>query len=197
MKARNKLKTETMKTQILNNVKYFAILVVAFTFMSQNTNAQTTVGGGVAYGSEIENIGINLTGQYFIKDNIAIEGSFTYYLPKDFGNGLGTTGENFQIKWYEINANVNYYFDMPGKIKPYGLGGFNYSIISVPTFNIGSILTGGSAGVENVSSGKIGFNIGGGADFDLGKNFTPFAQIKYVLGDFDQLQLVAGVRFTL
>lgn len=174
-----------------------SICLLALTFLTQKTNAQTTVGGGIAYGTEIENMGINLTGQYFIKDNLAIAGSFTYYFPKDFGNDLGINGEDYKIKWYEINANVNYYFDIPGNIKPYGLGGLNFSIVSIPTFDFGGFFGGGGNGVKNVSTSKIGLNIGGGADFDLGKNFTPFAQLKYVLSDFDQLQILAGVRFNL
>ena len=186
------------QTRIMKSTKLFlSLCLLAFTFFTQNTNAQTTLGGGLAYGSEIENIGIDLTGQYFIKDNLAIEAAFVYYFPKDFGDGLSSVdGEDYKIKWYEINANVNYYFNMTGNIKAYGLGGLNMSIVSVPTFNLGSIF-GGGAGVKNESTSKIGLNIGGGADFDLGKNFTPFAQIKYVLSDFDQLQILGGVRFNL
>ncbi len=181
-----------MKTKKL----ILSICLLALTFLTQKTNAQTTVGGGIAYGTEIENMGINLTGQYFIKDNLAIAASFTYYFPKDFGADLSIGGEDFKIKWYEINANANYYFNMEGNIKAYALGGLNMSIISIPTFNIGGVF-GGGTGVKNVSSSKIGLNIGAGADFNLGKNITPFAQLKYVLSDFDQLQILAGVRFNL
>ena len=181
-----------MKTKKLILTSCLLIL----TLFSQNTKAQTTVGGGIAYGTEIKNMGIDLTGQYFIKDNIAIEASFTYYFPKDFGNDLSINGEDFKIKWYEINANANYYFNMDGNIKAYALGGLNMSIVSIPTFDIGSVFGGGS-GVKNASSSKIGLNIGAGADFDLGKNMTPFAQLKYVLSDFDQLQILAGVRFNI
>ncbi len=175
---------------------FLAIFFLAITFFIQNTNAQTTVGGGIAYGTEIENMGIDLTGQYFVKDNIAIEGSFTYYLPKDFGDGSSALGDDYKIKWYEINANANYYFKMPGKTKAYALAGLNMSFLSVPTFDFGSIFGGGS-GVKNETNSEIGLNIGAGADFDLGKNFTPFAQLKYVISDADQLQILAGVRFTL
>ena len=163
-------------------------------FFTQKSTAQMNVGGGIAYGTEIKNMGIDVTGQYFLKDNMAIEASFTYYLPKDFGNGLG---DDYKIKWYEFNTNVNYYFKLDNSsIKPYGLGGLNISFLSVPTFDIGSIFGGGD-GVKNQTSSKIGLNIGAGADFDLGKNFTPFAQLKYVLSDADQLQILAGVRFEI
>ncbi len=173
-----------MKTKII--ILSLCLFTLLFT---QKIDAQITMGGGLAYGSEIENVGINITGQYFMKDNIAIEGSFTYYIPKSFGSIL-VLGADYSIKWYEINVNANYYF-MEGKIKPYGLAGLNYSIISIPTFiNFGSDLT-------NESSSKIGLNIGGGVDFDLGKKIIPFAQLKYVVGDFDQLQILAGARFIL
>jgi len=167
-----------------------SICIIAITLFTINTKAQKTVGGGLAYGSEIENIGIDITGQYFIKAPLAIEVSFTYYLPKDFGD----SSSDFKIKWSELNANVNYYFKVNGNIKPYGLGGLNMSFLTIPTFNIGSIFSGGN-GFENKTQSKVGLNIGGGADFDLGKNYTPFAQLKYVIGDADQLQILAGVRF--
>jgi len=173
---------------------FLTICFLAITFFIQNTNAQTTVGGGIAYGTKIENIGINLTGQYFVKDNIAIEAAFTYYLPKDLGTGLGS---DYKMKYSEFNANANYYFNLEGSsIKPYGLAGLNISFLTVPTFNLGSVFGGGS-GVESETHSKIGLNIGGGADFDFSKNFIPFAQLKYVISDADQLQILAGVRFTL
>jgi len=163
-------------------------------FFTQKITAQMNVGGGIAYGTEIKTMGIDVTGQYFLKDNIAIEASFTYYMPKDLGNGLGS---DYKMKWSEFNANVNYYFNAgSGNIKPYGLGGLNMSFLTLPTFDFGSIFGGGS-GVKEETHSEIGLNIGGGADFDLGKNYTPFVQLKYVLSDADQLQILVGVRFSI
>jgi outer membrane protein X len=178
----------------MNTKKTFrGILTTVLTMFIFNViQAQMTLGGGLAYGTEIENLGIDVTGQYFINDNIAIEGSFTYYLPKDFGNGLGN---DYKIKWYEINADVNYYFS-EGNVSPYGVGGLNMAFVSVPYVDVNDYLGGGD-GVSYKTNSEIGLNLGVGADFDLGSNITPFGQIKYVLGDADQLQILGGVRFDL
>jgi len=158
----------------------------------QNGHAQKNIGGGISYGTEIESVGITVNGQFFLKShtNIAIAPSFTYYFPKDFG-GLGG---NYKFKWYEINADANYYFTTEGT-KFYALGGLNIAMVSVPTFDLGVIFGGGS-GVSSKTQSKIGINLGAGADFEMG-NLAPFAQIKYSLSSFDQLALTVGVRFKI
>ncbi len=164
--------------------------LMAVMIFSQKAKAQTTLGGGLAYGTEIKSAGINATGQFFIKDNIAIAPSFTYYFPKKLAG-------DFSFKWYEINADVNYYFNVDGNIKPYGLGGLNFSIVSIPTFNFGGLFGGGGVGSGSSTVSKIGLNLGGGADFDIGSGVTPFAQLKYTTAWTGQLSIAAGVRFKL
>lgn len=160
----------------------FSILAI----FTKEANAQITVGGGIVYGTKVENIGINVTGQYFINDNIAIAPSFTYYFPKKITS-------NYSYKWYEINVDGNYYFAIPdSKIKPYGLAGLNLSIISLPTYNIGVFGTS-----DNSSNTEFGFNIGGGASYDIGKKVLPFAQLKYTISSYNQLAIMAGIRYTL
>jgi len=172
----------------MNKTNIFTVLFfLTITFFTQKTNAQITIGGGLAYGTEIESAGVNVTGQYFFNENIAIAPSFTYYFPK-------STFGDFSFKWYEINADVNYYFKVPdSKIKPYGLAGLNYSIITFPSIDFGFF--GGST--ESSSNGELGFNLGGGAGYDLGKKITPFAQLKYTISSFDQLTIMAGIRYEI
>lgn len=171
-----------MKTK--NTLITIVASILVLFFFSQKANAQINAGAGLVYGTEIENLGININGQYFIKENIAIAPSFTYYFPKE------TIGD-FKLKWFEINADANYYFEVSNpKIKPYGLAGLSLSVVTVPGFNFG-----GFAQTEETSTSKLGVNIGGGVDFDIDKAIMPFAQIKYTLGDFDQLAIMAGVRY--
>ena len=140
-----------MKTKnIVCTICFFASLLCA-----QKTKAQTTIGGGIAYGTEIENVGILINGQYFIMDQLAISPDFTYYFPKKIT-------DDFSFKWYEINANANYYFNPEATTKFYGLGGINFSIVTVPSFNLA-----GFGSTDNASSSNIGLNLGGGVDFVL------------------------------
>lgn len=175
-----------MKTKnIVLSICIFAISL----FVTEKAQAQATIGAGIAYGTEIESVGATVNAQFFISDQLALSPEFVYYFPK------GSTGD-FKIKWYEFNANANYYFSTEGTAKFYGLGGLNFSIVSIPSFNLGDLF-GETASVGSTSATKIGLNIGGGVDFKLEGNITPFAQIKYTLSSFDQLAIVAGVRFKL
>lgn len=169
--------------------KFFMIILFASTviFASEESNAQTTVGGGIAYGTDIESLGIHANGQFFINDRLAITPSILYYFPKEIVEG-------FNYKWFEINGNASYYFITDENINVYGLAGLNVAIISFPFINVTNIFGGGDT---SSSTTKVGLNIGVGADFDIGSNITPFGQLRYNISSFDQLAIEAGVRFPL
>lgn len=78
-----------MKRKILTIT---AVFIFAFAL---NSMAQTRVGGGLAYGTEIENVGINGNAQFFVKENIAIAPGFVFFFPKDFGI--------VDINWFDID----------------------------------------------------------------------------------------------
>ncbi|MFS4417285.1 hypothetical protein [Maribacter sp. 2307ULW6-5] len=165
-----------MKTKNIICTLFFFALFLG----SQKTLSQITAGAGLAFGTNVNTAGITVNGQYFINEKWAIAPDFIYYFPRSGGNG-------FNLNWYEINANGNYYFVDGGVTKFYGLAGLNLSIVSIPSL--------GFAGVGS-SASNLGFNLGGGADFDISSSITPFAQLKYTLSSFNQLVITAGVRYT-
>lgn len=175
-----------MKQSRNNNIKKLAlaIFLIGSTFYHQNTDAQVTIGGGLAYGSKISTAGVHVTGQLFITENIAIAPAFTYYFPSTVGIIIG-----YKRKWYEGSVDVNYYPNieiLKGKLKTYGLAGGNYSVISFP----------GIFGNDYTKS-KFGLNIGAGGEYDFGKSMTPFLQLKHTIGfdTYSQTQIAVGVRF--
>ena len=170
--------------------KFLLIMLFAspFIFDSEESNAQTTIGGGIAFGTDIESVGLHAGGQFFVNERLAIAPSILYYFPREIVEG-------FNFKWFEINGNVNYYFITDEKVNVYGLTGLNVSIVSVPVFTFSNIFGGGD--VDNSSTTEIGLNIGVGADFDIGSNITPFGQLRYNISSFNQLAIEAGVRFPL
>jgi outer membrane immunogenic protein len=143
----------------------------------------TRIGALLAYGTEVENLGIGANAEFPILDKLTISPSFIYYLPKD---QVGV-----KINWFEINGNANYYFLDQDKLSVYGLGGLNYSSVKAKYDGPYSGLIDYGA-----SDGRFGLNIGGGANFILG-NLMPFAELKYVIIDGGQLVLAAGVKFGL
>lgn len=137
-------------------------------------SAQTRVGGLLAYGSEIESMGIGGVAEFMIKENMGISPSLVFF----FGNDDYT--------WWELNGNFNYYFATEGSAQIYGLAGLNFA----------------SIGYDNDfyddSDTEVGLNLGIGANFVTKKdNLLPFVEVKYVVSDADQLCIFAGVKFIL
>ncbi len=158
--------------------------IIVLSVFSITAQEDTRIGGFVAYGSEIKSIGLGANAEFPIIENLTIAPSFIYYFPND--------EEFIKTTIFEINGNANYYFVNTESIGFYGLGGINYTSLKVEIEDFGFGFGGASA-----SEGKIGLNLGAGANFNIGKNWMPFAELKYVLSDYDQLVLLAGVRFNL
>ncbi|MEO1053366.1 MAG: outer membrane beta-barrel protein [Bacteroidota bacterium] len=159
----------------------------------QVSQAQINIGGGLAYGTEIENPGIGVNAEIFVKENIAIRPGLVYFFPKDLINEAGS--EDFKFKWFDVNINGNYYFETDGIVKPYGMAGLNFAFLTVPGFSFDFI--GGQIGTESETTTEVGLNLGGGANFELSGSVIPYAELRYVLSDADQLVISAGVRFNI
>lgn len=137
------------------------------------------VGVGLAYGSEIEKLGITADAYYGLSDNLRVGGALTYYFPEDtpFGN----------INWFSIDANGHYFFLSEDELNLYGLAGLNLAILS---YNYDTI--------DDESQSEIGLNLGGGVEYAL--DFADlFGELKFagIGGDADQLVLSGGLRFNL
>ncbi len=148
-----------------------------------SAQTDTRLGAMVAYGTEIENVGIGVNAEFPIMENLTISPGFIYYFPKDeFG---------VSVNWWEINGNANYYLLNGESFGFYALGGLNYSSVKVD-YDSGS-----SLGSMSASDGRFGLNLGAGANFDIGRSIVPFAEAKYVIIDGSQLVIGAGVRFNI
>lgn len=143
-------------------------------------------GGGLVYGTEIENLGLQLNGYYRLpaNDQIFVGGDFTYYFPDKstfFGAEIRTT-------WIEFNINGQYHFFDDDQFGAYGLGGLNYTSLRFSTeFN---------GFEESDSESEIGLNIGGGVEYELDFGLI-YGELKFVISDADQLVIGAGVRIPI
>lgn len=140
------------------------------------------IGAQLIYGTDINSLGIGAIAEFPIAERMAISPSFSYYFPKE--EGVAKTSA------FEINGNLNYAFVEENSVLFYGIAGLNYTNLKFKV-NMSQV------GLSNVSSsaGEIGLNLGAGANFDIGNNFLPFGEVKYILSDFDRLVLAAGVKF--
>ncbi|MEM6396686.1 MAG: hypothetical protein AAF741_10090 [Bacteroidota bacterium] len=154
----------------------YAFILLGLTFMANTANAQLMLGGGVAYGIDIEELALQVRGVYSFNETWRGQADFTYYL-----DGIE------DISFSEINLNGNYIFSDNGTTLFYALAGLNFGIVS------GEDIFGNSR-----SNTDTGLNIGAGGNFAIGDGGTMlFGEAKFSLGGTEQLLLAAGVLFSL
>lgn len=165
-------------------MKKILLTLVLAGVISLTANAQTRVGGLLGFGSEIESLAIGGLAEFMIKDNMGISPQLVFFFGKDEGGVK-------QSLW-EINGNFNYYF-MQEEVDLYGLAGLNLANwkVKVDDFGFG-------IGEYSTTGTELGLNLGLGANFHVSNDkILPFGELKYVISDFDQLCIFAGVKFNL
>lgn len=150
--------------------KLGVVLAFMVCMMAAVDSSAQKIGVMLGYGTEVEELGIGVNGEFNINDKVSISPSFVYWFPKD------------PLSWWEFNANANYYFTTAGSADFYGLAGINL---------FGFNVEGGDGESE------VGLNLGAGVNFNIGKNWEPFTELKFVIGDADQLGLFFGAKFKL
>lgn len=161
-------------------------LLLTFNTTSLAQEGRIQVGPGLAYGSEVENLGISVDGYYTINEQFRAGAALIYYFPdkEEFSGGEITAN------YFSIDLNGNYIFHSEDQLMAYGIAGLNILSVSVD-----SDIDGASG---SSSESELGLNLGAGAEYamDFG---NLFGEIKYagLGGDADQLVLGVGVRFDI
>lgn len=169
-----------------------ALIVLAVIFSAPNTAlAQMYFGGGLVYGAEIENVGIQANGHLVVNEEnkLRIGADATFFLPEK----ATAAGIEVKSKLFTINVNGHYMLVDSETLILYAIGGLNLGFVSVdvdgPADEI--FLFGSGA-----SDTELGLNIGGGLEYEVPFGRV-YAEVKYVVGGFDQLVIGGGVRFPL
>ena len=150
------------------------IFGMVFLGLSSTTNAQIKLGGGLAFGSQDNiGIGIDVKAVFGITETITVSPSYNLFFPGE--------GADF----WTINGDVRYNLVNDESLLVYPLAGLNISRVGFSGFGI----SGGTS--------EIGLNLGGGAEFGFSEKLSAFGEIKYIISDFDQLVIAAGILFTL
>ena len=135
------------------------------------------LGGGLGYGSRINNIGLNFRGDIKIRKHWSITPHFNYFFDKSKGA--------VTFKWNALNIDGHYYIDMDNTWNIYPLFGFNFASVAEKENEI------------TFSSSDIGLNIGLGSEYYFDRRLSGFGEAKYVLGNADQLVLAVGFLYKL
>jgi opacity protein-like surface antigen len=161
-----------------------ALGILGFLALAPAAQAQLQVGGGLAFGTEIEKLGLQITGNLPVAQEGKIRAApdLIFYLKDDFGTG--------DLRWWEVNLNGNYLFMEGEEYNVYALAGINIANVN---FDFDVNIPGVPGVGFDQSSTELGLNIGGGIEYGV-----PFGNLygeaKYILSDFDQLVISAGVR---
>lgn len=156
------------------------LLLVCAAVMSLSASAQAgdkALGAQLVFGSETNNIGLGVKGQYYFTDQIRGEASVDYFF------------KNKGVSMWDINANVHYLFDVADKFKVYPLAGLGYTNWSYKYEFPGLPVVEGS-------DGRLAVNLGGGAEYELTKDLSVNAELKYqIISNYNQLVLGVGVAY--
>lgn len=173
-------------------MKKTIILAIALT-LGLSMNAQNKIGGKLAYGSEIKSLGIGAKGIFPLSDMLSISGELIYFFGDSNKTSLGVISTATRTSNISLNGDLHYNFDANLPFNSYALGGLNASIYSNKT---------AISGIEtlsntNISETIIGLNLGVGGSYPMSDNLEIVSELKYVLGDLDQVVFSAGVLFNL
>jgi outer membrane protein X len=168
----------------MNNViRRAAIIMIAAVTMSVTVNAQEKgdlaagVNLAVGMGDSFTNYGIGAKLQYNVMNPLRLEGSFTYFLKKDY------------LTMWDLSVNGHWLFPVADKITIYPLAGLSL-LGSKVNIDLGE-WGGGSA-----SSSDFGVNLGGGIDFKLSDKIFLNVEAKYKLSDtWNRFIASAGVGY--
>ena len=156
------------------------LLLVCAAVMSLSASAQAgdkALGAQLVFGSETNSIGLGVKGQYYFTDQLRGEASVDYFF------------KNKGVSMWDINANVHYLFNVANKVKVYPLAGIGYTNWSYKYEFPGLPVVEGS-------DGRLAVNLGGGAEYELTKNLSVNAELKYqIISNYSQLVLGVGVAY--
>lgn len=157
-------------------------LTIIFIFAAISTsNAQIIPGGGIIYGDDIEEVGINLRAYKFVNEKICFGPEFTLFNKHNTVIG----GENAEIGLWEINFNAHYIFEIGEGLGVYPLTGVNFSreVEKVE-------------GHSDVKESVLGLNAGFGAHYEKNKLLF-YAEYDRLISDLGQNSFTLGVLFIL
>lgn len=154
-------------------MRYLTALLLLFG-LGTAAQAQTSLGIGLCYGSKIKKPGLDARVIHGFSPTLRGALDFEYFFTES-GHTFWTLDGNAHYIFYEQRRQGQ---------RLYGLFGLQYAQESV------------DLGFTTASNSEIGLNLGIGGELRLDFG-AAFGELKLVLGNYDQLVLLAGLRFGL
>ncbi|MEM9857838.1 MAG: hypothetical protein AAF843_10795 [Bacteroidota bacterium] len=155
-------------------MKHLLIIITSIIGIAANAQEQGLIRAtvGLNYGTEIEELGINIGGEYLVTDVISAGLSYTSFFAPD------------PLSFSSFNIDGRYYFLTDG---PYVYGLLGIGIVRT-TVDFGPLGT--------ISDSTTGLNIGGGALFPFTDNLGVLTQLKFNTAGDGQLVIQGGLAYT-
>lgn len=167
-----------------NLLKVAICLVVLFSF--SEAKAQISVGGGLWYGTDINNIGISANGKYAIDENWAAQASFTYFLKKDY------------VTWSTLDLNANYNITEIENVGGlYGIGGIGLTFWGWDTGSSSSEYGAYYDDLLDYNTTEFGLNLGAGLNIGINEKLGVSPEVMYTFGGVNYLRIGAKIMFGL
>ncbi|MBN2820747.1 MAG: outer membrane beta-barrel protein [Bacteroidales bacterium] len=164
-----------------------SLLAIALFFIISEAGAQISVGPGVVFGTDINNVGFSANGKYEFNEKWSAAPSFTYFLKKNYTN------------WSALDLDANYQITELENIGSlYAIGGLNLTFWKVKydyDFDLGEYGSYGDSG--SVSGSEAGVNLGIGLNVPMGEKLALAPELRYTLGGANYLRFGVKVMFAL
>ncbi len=158
----------------------FTLILALGLFFSVSGYSQLSLGGGLAYGTEVDQLGLFVRGGFNLTEKFRVNLTPIFY----FSDNLDIAGIEIKSTGFSLAGEANYMIIDDTNLNVYALGGLSWDSVTVST---------DLAGVDDESDSELGINLGGGIEFGSEGGISPFAEVKYTIGGFDQLVLQGGV----
>ena len=99
------------------------------------------------------------------------------------------------MEFWDINANLHYLFNITDEFTAYPLGGLGLGSIKATT-ELRDPFTGQVVYASSTSDTKLGFNVGGGVDYQIADDLYLNGEVKYqIISGYSQAVLSAGIVY--
>ncbi len=164
-----------------NLFKAFIVLAVVLAFSTTESKAQMSAGGGLVYGTGINNIGISINGKYEFNEKWAAAPAFTYFFKKD------------GVSWMPLDLDVNYMItDIDGVGGLYGIGGLGLTFAHYNYSADFGVLGDYSASGTTTT---VGLNLGAGLNIPLSDNMAIAPELKFTIANGSYFRIGAKFMF--
>jgi outer membrane receptor protein involved in Fe transport len=150
-----------MKKRIL-----FTLLTVGLISVS-SLKAQFSIGPGVVYATEIENIGISANLNYDFSEKWGAMAGYTYFFEKEESGSTGYGTITNSVKYWTLDFDGTYTLSNKDKSRLYVLAGLNMMYWDY--------------GDGETSTSDAGFNLGAGWRYKLGKKMDLVPEARYTI----------------